>query len=83
MLSLGFLIRSIGFIVSFVDGHLCPRAVADELSPGVGPCCGTLVAYAFYRFIKILEYEMANPGQDHSAEEAEHAATMKRADAFV
>ncbi|CAK3856883.1 hypothetical protein D0862_13490 [Lecanosticta acicola] len=49
----------------------------------VGPCCGTLVAYAFYRFIKILEYEMANPGQDDSAEEAEHAATMKRADTYV
>ncbi|KAF2161035.1 hypothetical protein M409DRAFT_70101 [Zasmidium cellare ATCC 36951] len=49
----------------------------------VGPCCGTLVAYAFYRFIKILEYEMANPGQDHSAEEAEAARSMKRAESFV
>lgn len=50
---------------------------------GVGPCCGTLVAYAFYRFIKILEYEMANPGQDHSAEEAEAAQSMKRDESFV
>ena len=27
------------------------------------------MAWAFYRFIKILEYEMANPGQDKASEE--------------
>lgn len=36
---------------------------------------GAIIAVAFYRFIKVLEYEMANPGQDHSAEE--EAASMK------
>jgi hypothetical protein len=30
----------------------------------VGPCFGALIAVAFYKFIKLLEYEMANPGQD-------------------
>jgi aquaporin related protein len=30
----------------------------------VGPFIGTLLAVIFYMFIKILEYEMANPGQD-------------------
>jgi len=30
----------------------------------VGPIIGTLLAVVFYRLIKILEYEMANPGQD-------------------
>jgi len=30
----------------------------------VGPILGTLLASAFYKFIKILEYETTNPGQD-------------------
>ncbi|CAJ2511198.1 Uu.00g068230.m01.CDS01 [Anthostomella pinea] len=30
----------------------------------VGPLVGALIAVAFYRFIKMLEYEMANPGAD-------------------
>ncbi|KAL7272302.1 Aquaporin-7 [Rhizina undulata] len=30
----------------------------------VGPALGSLVAAAFYKFIKVLEYETANPGQD-------------------
>lgn len=30
----------------------------------VGPIAGALIAVAFYKFIKLLEYEMANPGQD-------------------
>ncbi|KAF3766410.1 hypothetical protein M406DRAFT_24459, partial [Cryphonectria parasitica EP155] len=30
----------------------------------VGPGLGTCIAWLFYRFIKILEYEMANPGAD-------------------
>lgn len=30
----------------------------------VGPFIGTLLAVLFYRLIKIMEYEMANPGQD-------------------
>jgi len=31
---------------------------------GVGPALGALVAAGFYKFIKILEYESANPDQD-------------------
>lgn len=34
-----------------------------------GPFLGTLLAVLFYRAIKILEYETANPGQDQSAKE--------------
>ncbi|KAI9158616.1 Aquaporin-2 [Paramyrothecium foliicola] len=30
----------------------------------VGPAVGTLIAVGFYRLIKTLEYEMANPGAD-------------------
>ncbi|KAI1849616.1 hypothetical protein JX265_007955 [Neoarthrinium moseri] len=30
----------------------------------VGPLVGCIFAIAFYKFIKTLEYEMANPGQD-------------------
>lgn len=30
----------------------------------VGPGVGNLLAIGFYKFIKMLEYEMANPGQD-------------------
>ncbi|KAF2085440.1 aquaporin-like protein [Saccharata proteae CBS 121410] len=30
----------------------------------VGPFMGVVFAIAFYKFIKVLEYEMANPGQD-------------------
>lgn len=39
----------------------------------VGPALGAILAVAFYRFIKILEYENANPGQDHN-EQDEKAA---------
>ncbi|CAG8951861.1 hypothetical protein HYFRA_00005665 [Hymenoscyphus fraxineus] len=31
----------------------------------VGPILGALLASGFYKFIKRLEYETANPGQDH------------------
>ncbi|KAL9106252.1 MAG: hypothetical protein Q9227_008720 [Pyrenula ochraceoflavens] len=34
----------------------------------VGPGIGSLIAVAFYRFIKALEYEVANPGQDDGGE---------------
>ena len=30
----------------------------------IGPILGGLLAAAFYKFVKILEYETANPGQD-------------------
>ena len=30
----------------------------------VGPGLGAVIAVVFYKFIKMLEYEVANPGQD-------------------
>lgn len=50
----------------------------------VGPGLGSLLAVALYRFLKLLEYETANPGQDFDEKEAEvldvdeeHAYTAK------
>lgn len=37
----------------------------------VGPILGALLAVLFYRLIKMLEYETANPGQDFNAHEAD------------
>lgn len=39
----------------------------------LGPMLGAIVAAGFYKFIKILEYETANPGQDN-----DHAANVAR-----
>ncbi|KAF2091226.1 aquaporin-like protein, partial [Saccharata proteae CBS 121410] len=36
----------------------------------IGPALGAIFAVAFYRFIKMLEYEMVNPGQDDNHIEA-------------
>ncbi|PPJ55934.1 hypothetical protein CBER1_03613 [Cercospora berteroae] len=38
----------------------------------LGPALGALLAVGFYRFVKVLEYETANPGQDFNEHEAEH-----------
>lgn len=51
---------------------------------GIGPCAGAFIAFGFYRFIKMLEYEMANPGQaaesneEAAAEAAEATPTPKK-----
>jgi len=37
----------------------------------VGPALGSILAVIFYRVIKMLEYETANPGQDFDAHEAD------------
>ncbi|KAI4766408.1 aquaporin-like protein [Aureobasidium sp. EXF-3400] len=37
----------------------------------LGPALGALIAVVFYKFIKILEYEIANPGQDAEREDEE------------
>lgn len=39
----------------------------------LGPILGSIVAAGFYKFIKILEYESANPGQDQ-----DHAAKVQQ-----
>lgn len=46
-----------------------PTVVARAFAPydwiyWLGPFLGSLIAAGFYKFIKILEYETANPGQD-------------------
>lgn len=38
----------------------------------LGPCLGTFIAFFFYRMVKGLEYQTANPGQDFNEKEAEH-----------
>jgi aquaporin rerated protein, other eukaryote len=46
-------------------------AVATRTFPGyhwiywLGPFMGALLASGLYRFMKIMEYETANPGQDY------------------
>jgi hypothetical protein len=40
------------------------KANKYDHKPGAGPTIGSLLAIAFYKFIKLMEYEMANPGQD-------------------
>jgi aquaporin related protein len=45
-------------------GSLTKATAALTDTTGVGPIIGSLIAVFFYKFIKMLEYEMANPGQD-------------------
>ena len=67
--------------VYYTGGSLNPArsfgpCVANEYFPSehwiywVGPCLGALLASGFYWFIKSLEYEGANPGQDFDDLEA-------------
>lgn len=52
--------------------------LTDTLA-GLGPGIGAVAAVLFYKFIKVLEYEVANPGQDEASEEdADAAATPKK-----
>lgn len=46
----------------------------------MGPIIGTLIAVFFYKFIKILEYEMANPGQDGDDKNDPTKSEEKRAE---
>lgn len=39
----------------------------------LGPALGSVLAAGFYRFVKVLEYETANPGADFNEQEAEAA----------
>ena len=38
----------------------------------LGPIFGAILAVIFYRLMKMLEYETANPGADHDGREACH-----------
>jgi aquaporin related protein len=80
--------------VFFTGGSLNPaRSLGPCVTTGqfdsdhwvywVGPAIGAVAAVVFYRFIKILEYEMANPGQDDTGEEEEaanHGSKERRED---
>ncbi|PQE07501.1 MIP family channel protein [Rutstroemia sp. NJR-2017a WRK4] len=44
----------------------------------IGPIVGTCIAVFFYKFIKMLEYEMANPGQDGDAKNDPTQNELKR-----
>ncbi|KAK5109577.1 hypothetical protein LTR62_006928 [Meristemomyces frigidus] len=68
--------------VYFTGGSLNPvrsfaPCVVLRIFPGyhwiywLGPTLGSLLSVGFYRFIKVLEYETANPGQDFNEKEAE------------
>ena len=70
--------------VYFTGGSLNPArsfgpAVVDHQFSGyhwiywLGPILGSIVAAGFYKFIKILEYETANPDQD-----MDHKATVEK-----
>ena len=65
--------------VSFTGGSLNPaRSFGPALVLGdfpmehwiywAGPAAGAVLATGLYKFLKILDYERANPGQDASAE---------------
>lgn len=67
--------------VYFTGGSLNPArsfgpAVVNRSFPGyhwiywVGPLLGALLSAGFFKFIKMLEYETANPDQDAAAEDA-------------
>lgn len=40
------------------------QSTANILVLGAGPILGAILAAGFYKFIKVLEYETANPAQD-------------------
>ncbi|KAI4712802.1 hypothetical protein J4E89_001777 [Alternaria sp. Ai002NY15] len=69
--------------VYFTGGSLNPArsfgpAVVTGVWPGhhwiywIGPLFGAILACIFYRLMKMLEYETANPGADHDGREVYH-----------
>jgi aquaporin related protein len=46
----------------------------------IGPLLGAIVAVVFYRLIKFLEYETANPGADSNGQELSLMSTRSDPD---
>ncbi|XPS79707.1 hypothetical protein M3J09_011681 [Ascochyta lentis] len=44
----------------------------------VGPGLGAIIAVVFYKFIKMLEYEVANPGQDDDDKDEHHKEVREK-----
>lgn len=53
--------KSTGSTVSVAKLRVCD--FNTDYLIGVGPTAGALIAWGFYKIIKVLEYEMANPGR--------------------
>lgn len=68
----------IPFTTIIGQATLAPTKPAVDTDPWntqiywVGPMLGSLLASAFYRFMKMLEYETANPGADFDELEEKH-----------
>ena len=76
-LSFFFLVLVDRKILCIWANHICPPL-------GVGPGFGALISVFFYKFVKILEYETANPGADDNEKDAEQkAASSPKAKATV
>ncbi|KAF2674396.1 aquaporin-like protein [Microthyrium microscopicum] len=80
--------------VYWTGGSLNPaRSFGPEVAIGnfksdhwvywVGPMLGALIAVIFYRLIKILEYETANPGQDYDGRSTRTADAGQSFDSHV
>lgn len=55
------------FSMILIPFYFTLRESTNKAIDWVGPILGSLIAVFFYKFIKMLEYEMANPGQDGDA----------------
>lgn len=49
------------------ERHEGARLKTDQIY-WIGPSLGALLAAGFFKFVKMLEYELANPGQDSDRE---------------
>ncbi|KAF2763928.1 aquaporin-like protein [Teratosphaeria nubilosa] len=78
--------------VYYTGGSLNPaRSIGPEVAAlsfkhyswiyWVGPFAGAIIAAGFYKFIKFMEYETANPGQDSNEAEEIDAKRQKLLDA--
>ena len=77
--------------VPFTGGSLNPaRSFGPALILGhfpsehwiywAGPSAGAILAAGLYKFLKILDYERANPGQDASAKAADNEGAIRLLD---